>query len=97
MTTRIILFLLACLLGFNTIQASAQVVSVFPAPQSLTAATTDEIRITFDRPMNPALFDATTMHVFGRWSGTAMGTLPLRETIRNYDLFLSALSWQVNG
>ncbi len=79
MKVRIIQFLTACVIGLSTGVTSAQVVSVFPAAQSLTATRTDEIRILFDRPMNPALFDLTTFHVFGRWSGTASGTFAFEE------------------
>lgn len=79
MKVHIILFLSACVIGFSSRATSAQVVSVFPAPQSLTATRTDEIRILFDRPMNPALFNLTTFHVFGRWSGTASGTFAFEE------------------
>ena len=79
MISYIKLFVLASIIGLTTTGVQGQVVSVFPSPQSLTAGIGEVIEVTFDRPMNPALFGAETFHVFGRWSGTAKGTFLFEE------------------
>ena len=54
-------------------QAQIHVVSTTPALND-TAATTTEISIDFDRPLDTTTIDADSFRVLGRWSGTAQGT-----------------------
>lgn len=51
------------------------VVSVEPAPRSMTAPANAAIEIEFDRPVDRSTVTRDSFWAFGRWSGTAEGTV----------------------
>jgi len=63
--------------GAQTAKAQLTVVSVSPAARSLTTPVGSSIAVTFDQPVNPATVDSLSFWAFGRWSGTATGTISL--------------------
>ncbi|MFQ5570916.1 MAG: FG-GAP-like repeat-containing protein [Rhodothermales bacterium] len=76
---RTYLWLLPLLLLVHSARAqdpdTLEVVSVFPAAQSLTAAPDTPVILTFNTTVDPATVDSASVMVFGRWSGVAKGTL----------------------
>lgn len=54
-----------------------QVMSVFPAAQTISAEANGELIIDFDMAIDPASVSPETVRIFGRWSGTATGLLSL--------------------
>lgn len=71
--------------------------SVFPAQDATTAAANGEIKISFDRALDPALVGNNKIKVFGRWSGVLGGEVSLLDnnsTLRFLpDKNLSAGEW----
>jgi hypothetical protein len=59
--------------------AAFQVKLVSPLPQSTTAATSPEITIHFDAPVDPATINPNTIMIFGRWTGILPGEFRLEE------------------
>ncbi|MEM8483941.1 MAG: FG-GAP-like repeat-containing protein [Bacteroidota bacterium] len=55
------------------------VTSLFPASQTVTAAATTELMLTFDLPVDPISVDASAIFVFGRWSGVREGAISLES------------------
>jgi hypothetical protein len=53
--------------------------STFPAQDSTTAAAAGEIKISFDRQLDPAQVSNDKIKVFGRWSGVLTGELSLQD------------------
>ncbi|PCI82488.1 MAG: hypothetical protein COB20_00460 [SAR86 cluster bacterium] len=53
--------------------------SVFPAQDDTTADAAGEIRISFDRPLDPAQVSNDKIKVFGRWSGVLDGEVSLQD------------------
>lgn len=72
-------------------------VSVFPAQDATTAAASGEIKISFDRQLDPAQVSNDKIKVFGRWSGVLSGEVSLQDnnsTLRFLpDRNLSAGEW----
>ncbi|MGB0715701.1 MAG: FG-GAP-like repeat-containing protein [Phycisphaerae bacterium] len=57
-----------------------EVVSVDPAPRSIGATLDSSIRVTFDRPVDPAtVLPLQSFWAFGRWSGTVQGSISLEN------------------
>lgn|GEM_PF-1531588 len=54
-------------------------VSVSPEKDSISAAVDGEIRISFDRPLDPDQLTNDKLKVFGRWSGVVTGQLSLED------------------
>ena len=71
--------------------------SVFPAQDATTAAASGEIKISFDRQLDPAQVSDDKIKVFGRWSGVLSGKVSLQDnnsTLRFLpDRNLSAGEW----
>lgn len=50
------------------------IAAVAPAPNTVGAPADGEITLTFDRAVDPASVNASTVSIFGRWSGVAQGS-----------------------
>ncbi len=71
---RIITHALALCIAGSAIAAGPLVTSVSPARNSLSAPSSTDIIIDFDRPIDPSSVNAVTFKVFGHWSGVPQGT-----------------------
>jgi hypothetical protein len=62
------------------------VVSTSPNAHVLNAAPNGTISVEFDRSVDPATFDSNSFWAFGRWSGTATGTIGFSGDLRTATL-----------
>ncbi len=59
------------------VRGELSVVSIQPPRNALTAPVSSAIAVTFNQPVNPATVTPLGFWAFGRWSGTAHGTLTI--------------------
>lgn len=59
--------------------AAPAVVSVSPSSQSLIAPRNTDITVSFSTALDPASVNASTVRVFGRWTGVVAGTFSLEN------------------
>ena len=70
---------LTVLLHVSSLSNAFSIVEITPPPHSLTSARNTSVTIAFDSELNPASVSAGAIHVFGHWSGVAVGTYALVE------------------
>ncbi len=85
-------------LNFSVVTpAKLTALSVFPVKDTTTAAANGEIRISFDRALDPSQIDNEKIKVFGRWSGVLNGEVLLEDNNRSLRFLpsrnLSAGEW----
>lgn len=66
---------LSLLLASGAAAQAPRVVSMSPAPNTVTAERDADIVVQFDRDLDASTVDASSVRVFGRWSGPARGAL----------------------
>ncbi len=75
----IVIKVLSSILIAYVAQAAPGVLSVSPSSQSLTAARNSPVTISFNVPLDPTSVNASTVSLFGRWTGVVTGSLTLEE------------------
>ncbi len=76
-----------CMVSAGLQAADLAVVSIQPAPRSLTASVNAPIRVTFDKPVKPeSIVALRSFWAFGRWSGSAVGSFSFSNGDRTVTL-----------
>lgn len=75
--TQPLLFVAFLIVSSSVAATPPTVTSVSPAPQSMDAHHATDVVIDFDQPLDTTTVNASTVRIFGRWSGPMQGTYNL--------------------
>ena len=78
-------------------QQPPNVLSIFPSSQMINADKNTDITILFDAALDPQSVNATTVKIFGRWSGPMPGNLYWKMETLKFDLPPRRISSPGNG
>ncbi len=82
MLARLVICAMVARVWTGSAHAQLNVLSVTPPMNGHNAPRSTQVRITFNRPLNPALFDPARISVFGKSSGPTSGTFTLSNNNR---------------